>query len=51
MELNGGTWPKDLNYKEDVITPKVLSSAIDMKEVMLLDNHMSTERTKQFKKS
>lgn len=51
MKLNGGTWPKDLNYKEDVLTPKVLSSAIDIKEVILLDNHMSIERTKQLKKA
>lgn len=51
MKLNGGTWPKDLKYKDDVLTPKVLSSATDMKEVILLDNHMSVERTKQLKKN
>ena len=51
MRLSGGSWPKDLKYKEEKLDPQVYHMVENMGDVIFFENHMSIKQTRKFKEA
>ncbi|HEY5221162.1 MAG TPA: AAA family ATPase [Candidatus Paceibacterota bacterium] len=47
--LNGGEWPKDLAYKNEVLVPQILKRVADMSEVIFFESHLTPDQVAALK--